>query len=37
MGKPVPERIQILGVQVGLVLVGTLMVFATYNDILRIF
>ncbi len=36
-GKPVPERVQILGVQVGLFLVGTLMVFATYNDILRIF
>ena len=37
MGKPVPERIQIIGVQVGLLLVGTLMVFATYNDILRVF
>ncbi len=36
-GKPVPERIQIIGVQVGLVLVGTLFVFATYNDFLRLF
>ena len=36
-GKPVPERIQILGVQVGLVLMGTLMIFATYNDFLRLF
>jgi len=36
-GKPVPERIQVLGVQVGLFLVGTLMVFATYNDLSRIF
>ena len=36
-GKPVPERIQILGVQVGLLLVGTMMIFATYNDLLRIF
>ncbi len=36
-GKPVPERVQILGVQVGLFLVGTLMIFATYNDLLRIF
>ncbi len=36
-GKPVPERIQILGVQVGLALVGTMLVFATYNDLLRIF
>ena len=37
MGKPVPERIQVFGVQVGLFLVGTLMVFATYNDLLRLF
>jgi len=36
-GKPVPERIQVIGVQVGLLLVGTLMVLATYNDLLRIF
>ena len=36
-GKPVPERVQILGVQVGLFLVGTMLIFATYNDILRIF
>ena len=36
-GKPVPERIQVIGVQVGLFLVGTLMVLATYNDLLRIF
>ncbi|MEM7097045.1 MAG: RIP metalloprotease RseP [Pseudomonadota bacterium] len=37
MGRPVPERVQIIGVQVGLLMVGTLMVFATYNDILRVF
>jgi regulator of sigma E protease len=36
-GKPVPERIQIMGVQVGLFLVGCLFVFATYNDFLRLF
>jgi regulator of sigma E protease len=36
-GKPVPERVQIVGVQVGLFLVGALMIFATYNDLLRIF
>ncbi len=36
-GKPVPERVQIIGVQVGLFLVATMMVFATYNDLLRIF
>ncbi|MEM9622664.1 MAG: RIP metalloprotease RseP [Pseudomonadota bacterium] len=37
MGKPVPERIQILGVQVGVLLVGTMLIFATYNDLLRLF
>ena len=37
MGKPVPERIQIIGVQVGLLLVGTMLIFATYNDLLRLF
>jgi len=36
-GKPVPERVQIVGVQLGLFLVGALMIFATYNDLLRIF
>ena len=36
-GKPVPERVQIVGVQVGLLLVGTTMLFAIYNDILRVF
>lgn len=36
-GKPVPEQVQIWGVQIGLVLVGSLMVFATYNDVLRLF
>ncbi len=37
MGKPVPERIQILSVQVGVLLVGTMLIFATYNDVLRLF
>jgi regulator of sigma E protease len=36
-GKPVPERVQVVGVQIGLALVGGLFVLATYNDILRIF
>ena len=36
-GRPVSERVQIWGVQVGLLFVGTLMIFATYRDILRIF
>jgi regulator of sigma E protease len=35
--RPVPARIQALGVQVGLFLVGGLMVLAFYNDITRLF
>jgi regulator of sigma E protease len=37
IGRPVPERVQVVGVQVGLALVGGLFVVATYNDFLRIF
>ena len=36
-GKPVSQRIQIIGTQVGLVLVAGLMIFAVYNDIARLF
>ncbi|NBC22651.1 MAG: RIP metalloprotease RseP [Gammaproteobacteria bacterium] len=36
-GRPVSERIQILGTQVGLFLVAGLMVLALYNDISRLF
>lgn len=36
-GRPVPERAQIVGTQVGLVLVGSLMLLALYNDIARLF
>lgn len=36
-GKPVPERAQIVGTQIGLVLVGGLMLLALYNDIARLF
>ena len=36
-GKPVPEHVQIWGVQIGIVLVGALMILSTYNDILRLF
>ena len=32
MGKPLPERIQMAGYQVGVVLVLSIMVFALYND-----
>lgn len=35
--RPVPERIQALGVQMGLFLVGGLMVLAFYNDVTRLF
>ncbi len=35
-GKPVSERIQIIGQQIGLVLLGGLMFLAFYNDIFRI-
>jgi regulator of sigma E protease len=36
-GKPVSERAQIVGTQIGLVLVGGLMLLALYNDIARLF
>lgn len=36
MGRPVPERIQILGVQIGLFLIGILFVVVMYNDVLRL-
>jgi len=35
-GKPVSERVQILGQQVGIVLLGGLMFLAFYNDIWRL-
>jgi len=35
-GKPVSEKIQIFGQQIGLALLGTLMVFVFYQDILRL-
>jgi regulator of sigma E protease len=35
-GRPVPERIQAMGYQIGLVLVISLMVFALYNDFSRL-
>jgi regulator of sigma E protease len=36
VGKPVPERVQMVGYQVGLLLVVSLMVFALYNDFSRL-
>jgi regulator of sigma E protease len=35
-GKPLPERLQALGVQVGLMLVVSLMALALYNDFSRL-
>lgn len=37
IGKPVPERVQVIGQQFGLVLLGGLMMLAFYNDIWRLF
>jgi len=36
-GKPLEERAQIIAQQVGMALLGTLMIFVFYNDILRLF
>lgn len=36
LGKPVPEKLQMFGYQIGLVMVLSLMVFALYNDIARL-
>ena len=36
-GKQVSERIQIIGQQIGIALLGTLMIFVFYQDILRLF
>ena len=33
LGKPLPERVQMAGYQVGMVLVLSIMVFALYNDV----
>jgi regulator of sigma E protease len=36
-GKPLPERVQALGMQIGLFVVGGLMILALYNDVARLF
>ncbi|MBM4203240.1 MAG: RIP metalloprotease RseP [Gammaproteobacteria bacterium] len=36
-GKPVPEKVQIVGFQFGMFVVGGLMVLALFNDFMRIF
>ncbi|MEZ5539666.1 MAG: RIP metalloprotease RseP [Pseudomonadales bacterium] len=35
-GSPVPEKVQLLGTQIGMALIASLMVFAIYNDVLRL-
>jgi regulator of sigma E protease len=35
-GRPVSERIQIIGAQVGLVMVTSMVLLAVYNDIMRL-
>jgi regulator of sigma E protease len=37
IGRPVPDRIQALGMQVGVAIVGGMMLLAVYNDITRLF
>ena len=36
-GSPVSDDVQILGQRVGIALLGTLMIFAFYNDLTRLF
>jgi regulator of sigma E protease len=36
-GRPLSERAQALGMQIGLFMVGGLMVIALYNDVARLF
>jgi len=36
LGQPLPERVQMAGVQIGLVLVMSIMVFALYNDLSKL-
>ena len=36
-GQPLSERVQVLGTQIGLFLVGGLMILALYNDVSRLF
>lgn len=34
-GRPLPEKVQDIGLRIGVILVGTLMIFATWNDVSR--
>jgi len=35
-GRPVPEKVQAVGYQMGLAMVLSLMLFALYNDVVRL-
>jgi len=35
-GKPLPERMQMAVMQVGIVMLGAVMIFVTYNDLTRL-
>jgi regulator of sigma E protease len=35
--RPIPERVQAWGIQIGLAIVGGMMLLAVYNDISRLF
>ena len=37
LGRPIPEGAQVVGFQVGVVLIGGLFLFVTYNDLIKIF
>jgi regulator of sigma E protease len=34
--RPVPERVQAMGLQIGLLLIGGIMMLAVYNDVNRL-
>ena len=36
VGRPVPEKVQVLGYQVGLVIILGVMMLALYNDVARL-
>ncbi len=35
-GKPVSEQIQLVGLKIGMVLLGSMMLLALFNDIMRL-
>lgn len=37
LGRPLPERVQIWGLQIGVFIVGSIMLLAFYNDLTRLF